>query len=351
MKVFYLLFALALLIATATHAQLRINTTSVVRAHGVITTNTSINNTSTQTNLSSTTLNLLGGAQQITTAQPLVVQNLTANEAGIKTLSGNWEVTNALQLNRGIITIGNGAKLLYSGSAQAEGNENSYINGFLYVRGDGQKTFPIGTSTFFAPAIINDVPAGTLEVGMRVVAGDVRFALQPEIQGALTSHYWELSNIVSSTVSLSTNNTTAFLASGVPVVLQGSSIGGNGTSLAGNTTGNFITSIENATQPLLTIGKEAEFVLTIRDLITPFVQDDVNDRLVIENINLAPDNKVTLVDRWGVVAAQWNNYSNETEYDFSKLSPGNYVCLVEFTYPGDTKRNKTAGLVTVLKGK
>jgi hypothetical protein len=84
-------------------------------------------------------------------------------------------------------------------------------------------------------------------------------------------------------------------------------------------------------------------------MITPFTIDDKNDKLTIENIELVAENSVKLLDRWGVVAAQWENYSNEVEYDFSKLSPGNYVCIVEFTYPGESRKAIVKGIVTILK--
>jgi hypothetical protein len=58
---------------------------------------------------------------------------------------------------------------------------------------------------------------------------------------------------------------------------------------------------------------------------------------------------VKLLDRWGAIAVQWENYSNDSAYDFSKLSPGNYVCIVEFAYPGVSTKSTINGIVTILK--
>ena len=60
-------------------------------------------------------------------------------------------------------------------------------------------------------------------------------------------------------------------------------------------------------------------------------------------------NTVKLLDRWGSVVAEWTGFSNEIDYDFQKFSPGNYICIVEYTVPGSEKMNTAKGLVTILK--
>jgi hypothetical protein len=144
------------------------------------------------------------------------------------------------------------------------------------------------------------------------------------------------------------NNIGSFLDGGVPVVLQATAAGGTAESLSGAANSSFVTSIGNVSQSILALGKETEFSLVIHDMITPFRQE-FNDKLVIENIDKVSGNKVKLLDRWGVVAVEWQNYTNDNNYDFSKLSPGNYICIVEYTYPGESRIVTAKGMVTILK--
>ncbi|MBL7858019.1 MAG: gliding motility-associated C-terminal domain-containing protein [Cyclobacteriaceae bacterium] len=349
MKSNVLFFVLLVSSIGTLHAQFKINANSIFKAKGTISTNALVNNASAQTNLSEAQLTLLGGDQSVTTSQTILVSTLKIDQGGRKTLSGNWEVNGTLQLVNGIISVGNNAQLLYTGTQTTEGNNNSFVDGYFVLRGSGRKFFPIGTGNVYAPAILEASPDS--EVGMRTVSGDAGVILPEGVSANFAGHYWELSDATNSPVSLSLNGLGSFLDSSRPIVLEASAPSATAQSLSGTFSGSFVTSIENATQTILVIGKAAEFSLVIHDLITPFTIDAVNDKLTIENIELTSENKVKLLDRWGVVAAEWKNYTNETEYDFSTLSPGNYVCLVEYSYPGESNRLTAKGMVTVLKTK
>lgn len=334
--------------ATTGLAQITVRSNSGVHARGQLTTNSSISNTGSTTDLAGVELILRGGTQQLSTTSPLRIKDLTIDQGSTKTLVGNWEVTGTLSLISGVVTIGNNGKLLYSGTARPEGNSNAYINGLFFHNQGGQLFFPIGTRTVYAPAMIEHAPTG--EVGMQALsaASEIPFTLPADITDAYFDHYWQLSNVVSSPVALSTNGLDTFLEAAVPVVLQGEATGGALTSLSGSVANGFITSSESASQPVLIIGKAAEFQLVIHDLITPY-HVNVNDRLTIDNIEKTEHNTVRLLDRWGLTVAEWKDFTNDTEYDFTRLSPGNYVCIVEFSYPGQAKTTTAKGMVTVLK--
>jgi hypothetical protein len=342
-----ILLIASLLLASSSIAQVTIRSNANLRVKGQLTTNASIANSSTRTNLEEAEVTLLGSSQQVLTTQLLKVAELRIHGGGVKTFSGNWEVMRTLALLDGILKIGNGAKLLYSGTDNNEGNVSSYVDGFLYRNRGGRLHFPIGTGNVYAPAVIEDAPAG--EFGIRTVAPGNTFSLPEGISANLEDRYWELSSAVASPVSLSLNDLGNFLSEGSPVVLESSTAGGTATSLSGSASTDYVTSIENVSQPILTIGKAAEFRLVIHDMITPFTLDDVNDNLFIENIEMTSINSVKLLDRWGLVVVEWKNYSNETDYDFSKLSPGNYVCIVEYVYPGESRTVTAKSIVTILK--
>ena len=328
-------------------AQIKIHNSSAVIASGVMSTNSTITNASPNVDLSDVELKLINtGDQGINTTRPIIVKTLHIDEGGIKTFSGNWEIVGSLSLVNGIIKTDNAGKLLYSGTEAIEGNDNSFIDGFLFRKGSGQLTYPIGLGNVYAPATIESAPDG--EYGIRVFKPGADLTLPPNVVGSFSEHQWEINGAVNAPVSLSLNNIGNFLEDGVPVVLQASAAGGTAESLSGSANSSFVTSASNVTQSIVAIGKEVEFSLVIHDIITPY-RTEFNDRLVIENIEKVSDNKVTLLDRWGVLAVQWYNYTNETEYDFTKLPPGNYVCIVEYTYPGESRRVTAKGMITILK--
>ena len=93
------------------------------------------------------------------------------------------------------------------------------------------------------------------------------------------------------------------------------------------------------------------------DLITPFNSDNINDKLKIVNIEYTFENKVTLLDRWGVPVREWKNFRNFDDptnpntdtFDFTKLSPGNYICVLEYTLSADAPKEKLNQMISVLK--
>ncbi len=351
MQIIKLVLVFIILIVThlfQCNAQIKIHGNSILKAKGVMATNASVNNASTGTDFTDVQLVLQGGTQQVLTSQPTQISMLKVNQSGVKVLSGNWEITNSLDLVNGIIQVGNAAKLSYSGSQPVEGSSISFIDGFFHNKGTGRLFFPIGSGSTYAPAVVENASSG--EVGMRTIGSDALLTLPTEVSAAFAGRYWELSAPVNSPVSLSLINANAFLGDGTPVVLDAPAIGSLATSLLGTVSADFVTSTSSSTQSILAIGKLAEFRLIIHDMITPFVRDEINDRLVIENIEQATSNKVVLLDRWGVNVKEWQNYTNDTVYDFSILSPGNYVCIVDYTFP-DGSRTTQKGIITVLNSK
>jgi len=343
-----LLLGVCILPAITAWSQITIRSNTALHARGLITTNSSISSSGTTVNLGEAEVILAGITQDLKTTTPLKIQNLTIAQGGTKTLTGNWEVTNTLTLTNGLVRIGDNSKLLYSGTGSPEGNSAAFIDGFFFQSGGGRRFFPVGTRGTYAPAIIESAPAG--EIGIRLLpsASEIPLSLPQNVIGSYADHYWEVSGAFNSPVSLSITGAESFLEGSIPTVLQAGATGGTATSLSGTYTDTFIASVDNASQPLLFIGKAAEFQLVIHDLITPY-NVNVNDKLFIENIEKIEHNTVKLLDRWGLVVAEWKDFTNDIDYDFTKLGPGNYVCLVQFAYPGESKTTTAKGMVTVIK--
>jgi hypothetical protein len=328
-------------------AQVTISPDTKLRINGTIMIKGAVNNQSTQTELNTADVLLSGSNQTISTTIPVELKSLTITGGGTKTVNGFWSVNETLSLTNGIVQVSPSAKLTYNGAAPLQGNESAYVTGPFYYSGSGRLFFPIGTVTRYAPAIIENASSG--EYGIRVIASDPLFALPDNIESYYQGHYWEMDPAPNATMSFSLSGMESFLEGNAPVVLEAPAPGGIASSLSGTTANTFVTSSQPVSQPIAGIGATPEFRLTIHDMITPYTQDDVNDKLYIRNIELTTSNKVRLLDRYGVVVREWTNYTNDNEVDFQQFSPGNYICVVEYTTPGGSTKQSAKGMVTILK--
>jgi succinate dehydrogenase/fumarate reductase flavoprotein subunit len=100
-------------------------------------------------------------------------------------------------------------------------------------------------------------------------------------------------------------------------------------------------------------------MLVIYDLITPFNTDGINDQFKIENIELTVSNKVTLMDRYGVIVKEWEDFRNyddpfvpnQDKFDFKQMSPGTYVCILKYQMSIDSPTQSLTQVITILKDK
>ncbi len=311
-------------------------------------------------------INLIGFDQHI--AGPFVIRDLHVDGGGIKRVNSSMTITNTLTFSNGIVAPR--AKLLYTGSSTdiTGANDDSYVSGPFSVLSSGKLTFPIGIIAFgYAPAYLEE-GNGTDEVTMQVVgtsAGLTAAASDLELVSIDNSHYWEVTTThaegvagLNSRITLNTSG-SAISAELSPVVIQASALNGTATNLgSASLSADAVTSRSKVTESILAIGGSAEVELVIHDMITPFTKDDANDYLYIESIEKFDFNKVTLLDRWGGVVKEWKNFTNYDDpltpntdgYDFARLTPGSYICIVEYGFAEAPARKKSQ-MITVLKAK
>jgi hypothetical protein len=314
-----------------------------------------INNSSFDFSETDLRINLSGPVTEISGNWSLTRLRLNADPGTVIALDGNLIITESLNLISGIVQLQDG-KILYTGSpanltTSVEGN--SYVDGPFFQTGNGNRQFPIGTSTSYAPVRFPDSKS-TAEIGVQ--AFDTDSQLTPdnvEVLDINSGRYWKITSSelaqINSIINVSTLG-VAIPADGGPTVVQGEDVGSAAVNLkASSVNDDNITSLAPVTAPIIAIGKQEEIKVKVHDLITPFKVDNTNDRLYIENIERFTTRKITLLDRWGKVVEEWGNeYTNEIEYDFTKLSPGNYICVAEFGNEG-TGTTKISQMVTVLK--
>jgi hypothetical protein len=171
-------------------------------------------------------------------------------------------------------------------------------------------------------------------------------------------HYWKLTTrggtFSGSNVGLSNLGTENFPGALVALELGTDQ---NLTNLGGITLNHVVKSTAKSTAlgNLYVLGKSDKVDVTVINVITPTPDDIRNNVLQISNIELFPDNKVTLVDRYGVPVKTWTGFKNfettstsQDGFDFATMGIGNYICIVEYTDSAGGKQ-KITQMVTVLK--
>ncbi|MBX2965540.1 MAG: gliding motility-associated C-terminal domain-containing protein [Cyclobacteriaceae bacterium] len=308
------------------------------------------------------TLALTGINQSLTANAPVTLGGLSLLFAGNKNLAGNgeWTVTNAMTFNAGILVPGTN-RIVYTGNTVLIGNVDSHVNGTLYQRGTGTRFFPVGAGGTYAPIAFTSVTDGDVELGVQVFNTGANLTLPLDVSEVASNRYWMVSTsggtFRGSPVSLYMPGTSLDASQRLVAVQADDETGATAINLGGGATGDFVTSFIPATKPVLTIGIGERVDIRIHDLITPFNADNINDRLKIVNVEYVYENKVTLLDRWGVPVKTWKNFRNYDDpvnpntdnFDFSRLSPGNYICILEYQLTPDSPAEKLTQMITVLK--
>lgn len=380
MKVFFnisvLLFnGLLLFITHFAQAQIIISSgTPVASSRTVIASTVGVTNRSASADLSNiklvmtnTSVQAFTNSSNVAVTLGEIVMNSTANV----NIKGQWNISSNITLTNGIIVVGNLStasnpdQLIYTGTKDLdEGSDASYIRGLFFMQGTGSRTFPIGDADGYFPFVMNVARDGTALLGLEVIKGDPNISglIPSEVTDVFTDHYWQMTvqggSFTGGSAQVSAKGILPFLqngTTGAPTVLELES---------DNTLNNlgglyFAPFIKVATispkGKIYAIGKTEKVQIVINNVITPTNDDVRNNVLQISDIELFPDNTVTLLDRYGVPVKTWTNFVNfstsnpqQDSFDFSTLGIGNYICIVKYkTLSGEVV--KVSQMVTVLK--
>jgi len=297
----------------------------------------------------------------------VILGDLTLNGSSTYTVSGNWRIANSLTLTQGKLLIDQASatagQLIYAGPTDITGgNADSFVEGTFFSQGTGVRTFPVGNSDGYFPVRLDNI-VDDATLGFELITGDANLDISQlsGVTDVLRDRHWKMhvlnGTFTGSTVSISTNLTSDFLLAGregAPTVLQ-LDASSQVSDLGGLSVAEFVTSLDvvSATGDLYAIGKTENIDIIISEVLTPN-GDGKNNVLKIANIELYPDNKVTLLDRYGVEVNKWTAFKNYTstdskqDFDFTSLAIGNYICVVEVTNPRSGSKKFTQ-MITVLK--
>jgi CHU_C Type IX secretion signal domain len=302
------------------------------------------------------------------TLRPLPVGSITINSNATFALAGEWLVKNEMIFTKGKLVVDKfqaiPGKLGYQGTTPLVGNDDSYVNGRIFMLSQAAHTFPIGNNDGYFPAqlTINDADAAD-GVGMEIVSTNPGFApVTGSIKEIFTDHFWELTAGTSGTlnssnpISLSSNGTSNFFTGDGDAVVLESNSSGVQANLGGIVNNTFYSSTQGVSSKAKTFGlaKSDKISVIVHKLITPD-NDEKNDVLFIDGIDSFPENEVYLLDRWGKEIRSWESFQNypqpaistQANFDFSKLEIGNYICVVKFVRNG--KEETINQMIAVLK--
>lgn len=341
-------------------AQLTVGGSTQVTVRGELALNGGLLNRSASLDLAQTGLILSGEGGQLNSSVPLSVRAIRIDGAGKFPIQGDWSVKQSLQFIKGIVVPS--GLFLYEGGKTLQGNPESYVSGTFYQKGNGVRFYPVGTDDTYMPMSLNEVGSGNEAIGVRPSTGAISVTLPADLSAVATNRYWEIlpaSGARALSASLYLPGSSLEGQNNLSVVQADNSAGAVADNLRGGPTKDFVTGFLKVNKPLLTIGIAAIPQVQIHDLITPFNLDDVNDKLKIVNIESTISNKVFLLDRYGVLIREWVNFRNYDDpentspdnYDFTRLSPGNYICVLEYKLSAEGETKKLTQMISVLKDK
>jgi hypothetical protein len=333
-----------------------------------------LDNQSTNTNLSNVSLILKGTGgttnSTLTTTRPLDIHELTVDAGNNYDVIGNWTINSDLTLTKGNLIIDRDprklSKLIYTGSSEVSGLSTSFINGPMFIRSTATShTFPIGDANGYAPVRLDEFNNGVdqnAELGFDITTTDPGFTTSGPIKEISSARYWQFSvtggTFPGSSISIGYDTQTESFQDS-PSILEFPSTTKIQKDLGGKVNNGFFSSTlkTSGLNGTYALAKSDVVRVAIHKLITPD-DDGKNDVLYIDGIDAFPENRVTILDRWGVPFKKWdkpfvnyalpaNSSQQQDGIDYRSLAVGNYIVIVEYTELG--KKKNIQQMISVLK--
>ncbi|MDH5368014.1 MAG: gliding motility-associated C-terminal domain-containing protein [Cyclobacteriaceae bacterium] len=367
-----LLFLVCLLRFDVGFTQFTLSTTNFSTGDNVdISVSGDINfNSSTTTGNGS--LILVGGNQIISSTTQRSLHNLTINGIGDKTFSGDFVITNSLSLISGIVLPSGSFAMSSSATLDAanSGSVESHIQGTLFREYRPAMSYPIGVNGSYNPVVVESASGTNPIIGITPLTGTPTIAdidLPVGIPEYSANWSWEVTAPTGSTFTtavftlpfLDEDKTQFGLGEGYRPVVLFNEAGQPTINLFNVRTSSFestATALDAGGLGIYFLGKELVTTPIINNIITPD-GNSMNDYLTVVNLSLYPKNSIKIIDRYGAVVYSANDYVSpladsapgEGE-DFSEiLSPGNYVCILEYTDTSGKTFEPIRQMISVLK--
>ncbi|MEQ8556133.1 MAG: gliding motility-associated C-terminal domain-containing protein [Cyclobacteriaceae bacterium] len=234
-----------------------------------------------------------------------------------KTLNADLSVDN-LELNGSKLTIGEGFSLEITPGGTITRQPEDYVIGRLIMT--GSQTYPIGTSNYYLPVIINQLTGDPTAVGIRAVESPLAGPLDNTIAEIAPFHWVMDESDEEFNVQVGFENADFLQELDYAMVLQAASANATVYSLyqdstSGDTALGLIANDPNhpLTLSYFSIGRKYlpkdKPPIKVLNLVSPN-GDGKNEFLFIENIDAYPECLVVIYDRWGTKVFEQSGYDN-----------------------------------------
>jgi gliding motility-associated-like protein len=291
-------------------------------------------------------------------------RKLTISGTGEKQFLANITIESELDLQNSNLKSVNGAKIIFDPGAVITGGSNqSHVVGSVERKGAGNWLFPVGNGTTYLPVEVLNVTnaAASATITLNELTSSQTLSGDAELLKLSSKRYWELvlngGNINSSLIKLPlvgedglTSNLDLLVVASSNTATSGySSIGLS--DLTGSLTAGSIVSEQTPTLKFYTVAAiSGETAIEVFNGVSMGI-DGKNDFMRIKNIELYPNNKVIIFNRWGDVVFDVAGYNNTLKVfkgesnNGTKLPAGTYFYSIDL---GDGSATaKTTGYVEV----
>lgn len=322
---------------------------------------------------------LRGADQRIAGTRPSVFGDLEFSGTGIKKLESDADVFGRLLLNDREAEVNGSTLTVRNADASAIGRSGGYIgtgNGGKLVRNTNSGDpylYPFGSSSTgyrplevlpqtaepmaFSASMFNNDPS---ESGYNVTSKrenvksvfDRYFYLVDQVAGTGSTHIkFYLSTSAASTLASGADVKTLLNWSDFRLWEKAApSIVTDGDFGDGLNRNLLFTSAQRMGPTPFTFGEPAETAedgpLTFFNAFSPD-GDGKNDTWTVGNLDLFPENDLTIFNRWGDEVFRTRGYSSATAWDGGTLNPGTYYYVLNVKINGAVKSYK--GFITMLK--
>lgn len=250
-----------------------------------------------------------------------------------KIISSDIVIAKQITFRQGIIESSGNARILFDPGVQIIGaSDASHVHGAVYHKGSGSKVFPIGNGLVYLPVKLPDVSDPSSLIGVRAFEfNNVTLNIHASLEAIDSRRYWHIdmaSGIIAPSAIVLPLRDALWIKDPANVVVAQSggpsedftSIGGS--LLEGDTNYGAIKSQFKVTMPFVALATSApEAPLIVYNAVSPN-GDGLNDYLRIENIEMHPENKLILMNRWGDTIFEIENYDNKVRVFEGKSNRG-----------------------------
>lgn len=249
-------------------------------------------------------------------------KKLTISGTGEKQFLANITIESELDLQNSNLKSVNGSKIIFdSGAVIVGGSDQSHVVGPVEVKGTGDWLFPVGNGTTYLPVEILGVTDATAAATLTLneLTSETLTGVA-ELEKLSAKRYWELvlngGSINSSLIKLPlsdedglTDNLDLLVVASSNTTTSGYSSTGQ-SDLTGTLSVGSITSKDTPILKFYTVAAvSGETAIEVFNGVSVGA-DGKNDFLRIKNIELYPNNKVAILNRWGDKVFEVEGYSN-----------------------------------------